>query len=170
LRDDTSGDGCWRSGECVFELADFRIERGGALLSLSGFGGVTSSQTIQFVGCDFGCDAGGDGILQGFRFGVDSPAEGFEYVERIGAGENLEGCSPGITLMTENPPAIHASENHGTGEVLRPGFHAVEGRNGAEFLKLINAEQFVLWSGFFRHFANVNRDIDNDHFAGPWLV
>lgn len=71
--------------------------------------------------------------------------------------------------MAENSSAVNASENHCTGEILGPGFHAVERRDGAEFLQFVDAEEFVLRGRFIRHFANVNRDIDNDHAAGLWL-
>ncbi|MEY3228790.1 MAG: hypothetical protein RLZZ536_3409, partial [Planctomycetota bacterium] len=56
-------------------------------------------------------------------------AEGFEDVERIELGEDLERGTSGVTLVAEDSTAVDASENHGTGEIFGPGFHAAEWRD-----------------------------------------
>jgi len=98
-------------------------------LATACFGGVAAKQSFALVSADFRGDTCGESVANGFGFGIDGAAEGFEDVERIGLGEDLERGTSGVTLVAEDSTAVDASENHGTGEIFGPGFHAAEWRD-----------------------------------------
>jgi hypothetical protein len=110
-------------------LLNFFVKASGSEGSQWCFGGVATKQSFAFVSAGFRGDTCGESVANGFGFGIDGAAEGFEDVERIGLGEDLERGTSGVTLVAEDSTAVDASENHGTGEIFGPGFHAAEWRD-----------------------------------------